>query len=91
VAEFWYNTAHHTALGKSPFQVLYGYSPRHLGIKNLQTCSVPDLEEWLKEREHLNRLIQQQLLHAQQRMKHQADKNRIERSFEVGDMVYLKL
>jgi hypothetical protein len=52
---------------------------------------VPDLEEWLKERELLKRLIQQQLLRAQQRMKHQADKNRIERSFEVGDMVYLKL
>jgi hypothetical protein len=76
VAEFWYNTTHHTALGKSSFQVLYGYSPRHLGIKNLQTCTIPDLEEWLKERELLNRLIQQQLLRAQHRMKHQADKNR---------------
>jgi hypothetical protein len=91
VAEFWYNTTHHTALGKSSFQVLYGYSPRHLGIKNLQTCTIPDLEDWLKEREFLNRLIQQQLLRAQHRMKHQADKNRTERTFEVGDKVYLKL
>ncbi|XBI49267.1 hypothetical protein VPH35_112861 [Triticum aestivum] len=36
-------------------------------------------------------LIQQQLLRAQQRMKSQADKHRCERSFEVGEQVYLKL
>jgi hypothetical protein len=47
VAEFWYNTAQHSALGKSPFEVLYGYTPRHMGIKNLQVHSVPDLEQWL--------------------------------------------
>lgn len=91
VAEFWYNTAKHSALGRSPFEALYGYTPRHLGIKNLQLYSISDLEEWMKERELLNRVIQQQLLHAQQRMKAQADKNRTERTFETGDMVYLKL
>lgn len=91
VAEFWYNTAYHSALGKTPFEVLYGYSPRHMGIKNLQACTVPDLEEWLKDREQLNRLIQQQLLRAQQRMKAHLDKNRPERSFQVGEFVYLKL
>jgi hypothetical protein len=39
----------------------------------------------------MNNLIQQQLARAQQRMKVQADKNRTERSFAVGDLVYLKL
>lgn len=57
----------------------------------MQLCSVPDLEQWLKERELLNKLIQQQLLRAQQRMKAQADNNRTERTFAVGEMVYLKL
>jgi ribosomal protein L21E len=36
-------------------------------------------------------LLQQQLLRAQQRQKMQVDKHRSERSFEVGDSVYLKL
>jgi len=54
-------------------------------------CSTLELEAWLKERELLSRLIHQQLLRAQQRMKHQADKHRSERIFSVGDLVYLKL
>lgn len=36
-------------------------------------------------------LLQQQLARAQQRQKQQADKNRIERSFEIREFVYLKL
>jgi hypothetical protein len=43
------------------------------------------------ERNLVHKLIQQQLLRAQQRMKSQADKNRSEREFQIGDMVYLKL
>jgi hypothetical protein len=91
IAEFWYNTMYHSALGHSPFEVLYGHSLRHLGIANLKSCSVPELEQWLHERQLLTRLIQQQLQRAQQRMKNQADKKRMERSFEPGDMVYMKL
>ena len=58
VADFWYNTAHHSALGRSPFEVLYGQSPTELSISNLNLCVVPDLEQWMKERELLNRIIQ---------------------------------
>lgn len=36
-------------------------------------------------------LIQQHLARAKTRMKAQADKNRTERSFTVGDWVYAKL
>jgi ribosomal protein L21E len=36
-------------------------------------------------------VVQHHLLRTQQRMKHQSDKNRSERVFNVGDMVYLKL
>ena len=45
----------------------------------------------MQEREPLTKLIQHQLLRAQQRMKTQANKGRSERSFDVSDLVYLKL
>jgi hypothetical protein len=30
LAEFWYNTSFHTAIGRSPFEAFYGYTPRLL-------------------------------------------------------------
>jgi len=91
LAEYWYNTSLHSALGKSPFEVLYGRSPRILGLTTDSTCSVPDLQAWLDERQLMQELLRQQLERVRQRMKHQADKKRTERSFNVGDFVYLKL
>jgi len=91
LAEFSYNTSYHSALGRSPFEALYGHPPRHFGISNMNAASVPELEEWLKERDLLSQIIKQHLLRAQQRMKVQADKERSERQFEVGSLVYLKL
>lgn len=91
LAEYWYNTTVHSAHGRTPFEVLYGHPPRHFGISVDAQCSVPDLDQWLQDREAMASLIRNNLLRAQQRMKAQADKNRQERSFEVGDWVYLKL
>jgi len=91
LAEFWYNTTIHFALGRSPFEVMYGHSPRMLGITADTACDVPDLDAWLKDRATLTQVIQMQLQRAQHRMKQQADKNRSEREFNMGDMVYLKL
>ena len=71
--------------------MLYGHQPRHFGISNLSAASVPELEEWLKERDLLTQIIQQHLARAQQRMKSQADKDHTEREFTVGTSVYLKL
>jgi len=51
----------------------------------------PDVVDWVQHRQLMNRLIQQHLFRAQNRMKMQADKKRSERSFAVGDSVYLKL
>lgn len=91
LAEFWYNTSYHSSLGKTPFEELYGQPPRHLGIDVVQSCAVPDLKTWLSERKLMVQLLQQQLVRVQQRQKHQADKNRTERSFEVGDKAFLEI
>lgn len=91
LAEFWYNTCHHSSLNKSPFEVLYGHTPNNFGLDSIESCAHPELKDWLTERaKMMTALVQQQLQRAQQRMKVQADKQRTERSFKVGDFVFLK-
>lgn len=57
LAQFWYNTNPHSALNKSPFEVLYGHSPRHFGIEDVDSHPVTDLGEWLKERKGMTELL----------------------------------
>jgi hypothetical protein len=91
LAEYWYNTSYHSSLKKTPFEVLYGHEPRHFGIDHTQDCAVPDLEQWLTDRRLMEQLLQQQLIRVQIRQKHQADKLRTERQFQVGQLVFVKL
>lgn len=44
LAEFWYNTSTHSALGRTSFEVLYGYPSRHLDIDVADAAPVPDLQ-----------------------------------------------
>lgn len=90
-AEFWYNSSSHSAIGCSPFEALYGYAPKCLGLPSANLATVPDVQSWLANRQLMNRLLQQHLVRAQQRMKKQADKHRSERPFSVGEWVFLKL
>jgi transposase InsO family protein len=50
LAEYWYNTTYHSALGKTPFEVLYAYPPRHFGLVEPNACGGADLTKWLEER-----------------------------------------
>lgn len=91
LAELWYNTNYHTALGCSPFEALYGYAP-NLGAAPVAVdqVSAPVAEVIANRSEHLESL-KQHLATAQNRMKQQADRHRRDHSFQVGDMVLLKL
>jgi hypothetical protein len=91
LAEYWYNTNWHSALGKSPFEILYNHPPRHFGLVPADASPVTDLQLWLDERNNVLSLLRQQLLRVQQKMKHYADKKRTFREFAVDDMVFLKL
>ncbi|RLM78443.1 hypothetical protein C2845_PM12G21170 [Panicum miliaceum] len=79
------------ALQTTTFKALYGHEPNHFGIVAATDVPVPDLANWIQERNLMNDLLKQHLSRSQQRMKNQADKNRSERVFHVGDKVYLKL
>jgi transposase InsO family protein len=90
LAEFWYNTAYHTAIKTSPFQALYGHAPRYLGI-TAESVPVTDLQLWLQERQLATTVLKQHLHRANNRMKQFADNKRSDRVFQVGDWVYLRL
>lgn len=75
----------------SPFEAVYGIPPPvHLpyvaGDSNNEM-----VERTCLSRELILQLLKQHLHKAQQRMVQQANKHRTERSFEEGDLVYLKL
>lgn len=91
LAEFWYNSSFHTALGCSPFKALYKMEPNFGGMPNIAVSSDSVTGDTALEYQAQTELLRAQLIRAQQRMKTYADKNRVEREFSVGDQVLLKL
>ena len=91
LAEWWYNTTHHTAINATPYEIVYGQkAPVHLpylpGDSKLEV-----VDRSLQVREAAIKLLKFHLARAQQRMKLYADRYRSERHFEVGELVYVKL
>lgn len=90
LAEWWYNTSHHTAIGMSPFQALYSMTPPSINY-HYSRSQDDRVNEFLKDRYATQQLIKDNLVKAQERMCWYANKKRTERSFEVGAEVFLKL
>lgn len=91
LAEYWYNTNFHTATQMTPYEIVYGQTPPvHLpylpGESKIQVVA-----KCLEERENTLLILNFHLTRAQLRMKQHADKHRSERTFEIGDWVYVKL
>lgn len=76
LAEWWYNSSQHSATGISPYEVVYGYPPHRLISYVKGTTRVAAVEEHLKDREQITKLLKENLQAAQQRMKNQADLHR---------------
>jgi hypothetical protein len=91
LAEFWYNSSYHASLGTSPFKALYKQDPNFGGMPNITVAVDSEAEDAALDYQAHTELLRAQLLRAQLRQKHFADRNRTERQFQVGEQVLLKL
>jgi hypothetical protein len=81
LAELWYNSSYHAALGCSPFKALNGYEPNIGVVPTITENTSTSVIEIITNREaHLGSL-KHHLFHAQNRMKMMADKNRTDFQF----------
>jgi hypothetical protein len=91
LAEWWYNTSFHTATKMTPFMSLYGYNPPSITSSLKEKSKVQAVEDHIENQQQVLQILKENLTMAHNRMKQQADQHRNERSFEVGDWVFLKL
>jgi len=88
LAESWYNANWHTAIGVTPYEVLY--PSLHIPYVS-GDYKVAAVDRNLKAREECIAMLKYHLQKAQQRMKAQADKHRLPKDISIGDIVYVKL
>jgi hypothetical protein len=87
-AEYWFNTTFHSTTEKTPFEVVYTTSIIQMGSRGNESR---DSTKDLTDRDEALRQLRNQLLRAQEKMKVQADKRRVDRSLICGEWVFVKL
>jgi hypothetical protein len=85
LAEWWYTTSFHTSSKMSPFMALYGYHPPSITSPLKGTTKVQAVEDHIGHQQEVLKLLKDNLVMAQNRMKQQTYQHRSEREFEVGD------
>ncbi|KAK2389125.1 hypothetical protein QL285_062745 [Trifolium repens] len=90
-AEYWFNTTFHSSTEKTPFEIVYGRPPPTLTRWLQGETRVEAVQRDLIDRDEALRQLKSQLLRAQEKMKHRADRKRTDRSYEVGEWVFVKL
>lgn len=90
-AEFSYNTSSHSATGTTHFEAVYEVPPPSLLSYVPGITSVAMVDTYLWDRNEILRDLRTHLRQAQYHMMSQANLHRRDITFEVGDLVYLKL
>jgi hypothetical protein len=81
------------ALGRqqSPFRVLYGYHAPSFVDLAFGVSKTPEAKDWLQESKDILRVLKENLQIAQNQQKMYVHRHRIERNFEIGHLVFLRL
>ncbi|CAH9088564.1 unnamed protein product [Cuscuta europaea] len=91
LAEWWYNTCHHHSIKQTPFKALHGYDAPQLSTGPYLDSTNSLAARNVQERQQMLQDLKEHMTQAQERMKKYADSKRSERTFEVGDWVFLKI
>lgn len=91
VGEYCYNTTHHMSIKMSPFRALYDYDPFDFTDLIFYEGRAPKANGSLQEYQDILRVLKENLEMAHNRQKKYYDQHRAERSYDMGDMVYLRL
>lgn len=91
LAEYWYNTNFHTSTQLTPFEAVYGQAPPINLLFLPGESKVAVVARTLQERENMILILKFHLLRAQHKMQQNADLHCTDRSFEIGDYVFVKL
>nr|KYP44660.1 Retrotransposable element Tf2 [Cajanus cajan] len=90
LAEYWFNTTKHSAIGMSPFQALYGRPPPTM-VDFIPGHTMTSDPFSLQERQAILKQLKTNLQRTQQQMEAYANQHRREVSFVHGDWVLLRL
>jgi hypothetical protein len=78
-------------IGMPPFRALYNYDPLSFVEFVFGDNRAPMVQGWIQESQDIPRELKDHLQRAHNQQKEQANKHRVEHTFEVGELVYLRL
>jgi hypothetical protein len=79
------------SIGMPPFRDLYSYDPLSFVEIAFGDNRAPMVQGWIQQSQDILRELKDHIQREQNQQKVQADKHKVERTFEVGDLVYLRL
>jgi hypothetical protein len=91
MGEHYYNMTYHMSIRMSPFRALYGYDRPSFFETVFGDSRVPEAKDWIEESQRILKSVKENLQAAQNQQNMYEYRQRIERSFEVGDLVFLRL
>jgi len=91
LGEYYYNTKFQMSLGMSPFRAPYGYDALTFFDLVFGDSRAPGAKDRVQESKDILRALKDNLQTTQNQQKIYAHRHRVERNFEVGDLVFLRL
>ena len=86
-----YNTTFHISIDMSDFKEIYGYDASTFIEHIFGDSRAPKSKDWIEESQEILKVLRDNLQVAQNQQKQYADQHRVERQFQVNDLVYLRL